>query len=199
MNAEEKKEWIKEEKELLQSRFNFFLLGTTFLITAFATVLIFAHDAELGSGRLLYFADAINIAGFWTALFFGLDNFVGACRIRAEEDRRKRACALIRRLSYETEEDEPKTLRDLICRLSCDLICLVVAPLGDRNHAPYVHTWLVPLVFAAFWLTTWGLILPHSHWITETIILSLPIIYLLILLLHGIYTAAKSHKTGDSK
>jgi hypothetical protein len=176
----------RHEVELLFQRFNFFLIGTAFLITAFATVVSSHYFAWLPYPNLVWLAHAINAVGFYIAIFFTIANYLNTRVIRLLGD-------YIRGLeagNYPTPphlylKEETSRLsskrRELIKEICREVDSIILSPFDFSKLRPAPHTWLIPLGFIFFWFLVWLFILPYVLLIG---ILGPLLLYILYLVLH---------------
>lgn len=174
---------MKHESSLLFQRLNFFLVGTAFLITAFAT-LTFVYGGDYGqSCKPLILAYMINAVGLFLSAFFMLINYLNTRILwhlrkytvdlesnysksrRAPETPLSKAKEIIEEI-IPREMPNPcvfaKSMWQDLCSVFDDL-----AKSAKKTIAP--HTWIVPLGFTTFWLVTFFLVLPID-WIPTTIV-----------------------------
>ena len=152
----EEKTAKNEEKELLNRRFHFFLIGTSFLIAAFAVAVTSPKDGVVDSCQVLRLAHFVNAAGLYTALVFVLYNFYTASLISAQ--------------------GQFHTPFELIRRFFRDLWRFMTHPL-DTNRTGHADTWLVPFGFAVFWIIVWFVVLP-DRWVPGAFGIGLPLFIL---------------------
>ncbi len=207
---------LSHQSDLLFHRFNFFLTGTAFLITAFAIIVVSDRlDSDATDGHLLILAHAVNAVGFYIALIFVIINYF-MTKVIAE----------LRRYVLDIEGGEyvgpPLTYiegrledikeRPLVCDFLRELGRLVWSPFGAGERNPAPHTWFIPLLFIIFWGFTWFAVLPWSEipwvsrglpWIPRIPIVGivLPFLYLVILCLKNLkkrFCHRKSQEAASS-
>ncbi|MFH1638844.1 MAG: hypothetical protein ABIB93_00770 [Chloroflexota bacterium] len=149
----------------LFQRLNFFLLATTFIISALAAILaspvFFGHDTD---GRLILLSHFICGAGYYIAFFFTFINYLNA--------------RLLKKLSKYLDEKEKTgtrlpVLKEILAKVVektcilkqisyffCDSRDVVFYPFRNRIHWP-PYTWFLPLFFWVFWFLIWLFVLPE--------------------------------------
>jgi len=174
----------RREVELLFQRFNFFLIGTAFLITAFAAVVVSQNFTESPCNNLVLLAHAINAVGYYIAFFFTIANYLNTRTINKLGD-------YIRGLEDGNFPAPPHLSLELSVRqLRSKPLCLIIdmcknfgsifiSPFDFSKHHPAPHTWLIPSGFVLFWIFAWLRILPSYQFQCAGI--SLPFVYIAIL------------------
>ena len=168
------------EASLLFQRVNFFLIGTAFLITGFAT-LTSNWNCE-SSCRILTLAYIINVAGLYLSIFFIIINFLNTRILRGIGD-----YLVDLENSFDENKEVPMTpsirIKEIvelsvseiygICKFRkafWDELCAIVRSPTDvsrKTLAP--HTWIVPLGLAVFWTVVFFLVLPFC-WIAVAVV-----------------------------
>lgn len=122
------------QEEMAIGRLNSFLVGTSFLITAYAVVVTAESYSNLA--RLLWLSHGISSGGFVMAIFFALANY-HAARVKYN-------------LQYRV------SLWRLPCQFFKDALCLPFGALEDKHQrlSP-IHAWLIPMFFPFFWIAMW--------------------------------------------
>jgi len=149
--------------ELLFQRLNFFLVGTAFLITAFAAVVSSYSFLKLLDCKLVFLAHAISVVGFYLAVLFTSVNYLNTRAIRV---RREYIEGLEKGDSPKppvlTHDDKVKQLPHrpgkILIELYKGLRDMFFNPFKFSKDYPAPHTWLIPLGFFIFWGIVWGYI-----------------------------------------
>lgn len=163
---EEAQHYFYNELDLLFKRFNFFLVATAFLAVAFVAVV------TSGGKGLIQLAHAIAaLASFLSIAFFVINYLnVKIVKIRSDYlrdevpklDAKLSLFALHRRIGDYLDERIKKEINatQLLHDFLGDLWRLR-EPLELSKEKPAVHTWVIPLVFYAFWFASWRIV---SSW-----------------------------------
>ena len=138
----------KSELELgrIFQRLNFFLIGTAFLITAFATVVIsdaFLIKKDCG---VITLANAINAVGYYLAIFFLFTNYWNIKLLNKKNgDKYKQTYSPV----------------SLTIEMLGDFGNLILKPFDVSRGHPAPHTWLLPILFVIFWFVLWLTVLDN--------------------------------------
>lgn len=172
----------RREVELLFQRFNFFLIGTAFLITAFATVVVSQNLSVLPSHSLAILAHAIGAVSFYIAFFFTITNYANTRTIRALGDYiwglEKGDSPEPPFLNLKNKVSQPiDTPCSLIKKMGAELWSIFLSPFDFSKARPAPHTWLIPLGFVLFWIVVWFWILP-CRLVPLICVIGIPLLYL---------------------
>jgi len=152
-----------EELNRIFQRVNYFLVGTAFLITAFATI-IASDNFFTPKFELVALAHVVNGVGFYLAIFFTITNYWNVKILKQQS----------------INQCQPKyTLQSLISEMLGDSCHLLKRPFDLSKGHPAPHTWLVPMGFSISWLLIWFLVLPDK-WVPAVIGVC-PLIVLIII------------------
>ena len=181
------------EVNSLFSRLNFFLIGTAFLVAAFVTAVVTKHP---GSWSLSLLRHAIVAIGFCVALLFTVTNYLNAKLLLGIQRRLERDSKIVDSSPFEVVKEIKEKVWSLR-RFWGDFGDAVCNPIGYKNTcAP--HTWLVPILFALFWLFVWFAVvplgLPHPNWQR-----SFPAFFGLVVLAYWIIRQFRLGKNKDVK
>lgn len=148
-------------------RFNFFLIGTAFLITAYTSVVTSNMFSSEGDCRAIILANAINAVGFYLAIFFTITNYWN-----------------VKLLDMTSDDKSPQTysIKSLIIDMLGDFCHLLWEPLDISRGHPAPHTWLLPIGFAVFWFVLWFIVLKNI-WIPIVAGILIPVAYIIIMLI----------------
>lgn len=155
------------ELDRLFQRVNFFLIGTAFLITAFARVITYYDTLTKPGFEIMALANGINAVGFYLAVFFTVTNYWNA--------------VIIRKMGKRKHQPD-YTMRSLLKEMSEDLGSLIKKPFDISKGHPAPHAWLVPMGFCIFWLLIWFLVLPYN-WIPIVFGIAIPFIYFTVMVM----------------
>jgi hypothetical protein len=192
-------------EQLLYQRFNYFLIATSFLAAAFATLAIsstqWTWNLSIDNHSLLWIREPhfscvsislaylVSCTGIILSWFFASSNMhnskiIFSCHngLQKTEQRLMVHGAYINRknLPYFSILTKAKNKNEWTCRS-------FVAPILDihlYNKLPGPHTWLIPIFFTAFWFIAIGL---YSFWLRNWlpvfIIIGIVIAFVLVSLL----------------
>lgn len=156
-HIKERTDYVLHETSWLFQRFNYFLVGIAFLVTALAAIVSSQHFAlNVGSGYLAWFGRALCAAGYSLSFFFAVVNHLASIEIQRL------------RKTLDEEPETPlfkwanKTWPEGLLngrRLFND-IHAILNPSHEKGQQIGSHTYLVPLGFWLFWLLLSLILLP---------------------------------------
>ena len=180
------------ESKVLFQRVNFFLIGTAFLITGFATLVGNADLCELECKKLLL-AYTINGAGLYLSILFAYVNYLNANILwqigkyveqledklseKADQDIKVGGLKRIGKMAISVTKiiGHPRKSASSMCsqlkKMSGDFGVDCIAP----------HTWILPIGFTVFWVVVFFVILPPSKISTSIVFGILGFIPLLVI------------------
>ena len=199
---------FRSELSLLFQRFNFFLIGNSFLVTAAAAL---AASAGSSGGSLAYLVFTIIVLGGLISEAFFIINYINAefakiisettdRRIKKYDRRIKKygksqlpSQVSLTQMCVETEEEVREEIRKQVTsfkQLCKDLLLTMGAiffnPLEVSTKRLATHTWLIPLAFYLFWLSFAAIIqftwhwntMHHAFWLYLLVTFVLPVLWL---------------------
>lgn len=169
---------LKSETALLFQRFNYFLLGTSFLIAAFAAVIIAINSGNTtpDTPKLTYLAYIINMSGIWLSWTFAVINLLSV-NVTYEFSSHLQRMELslfneniLKTYPYTTigeiqikDQVSPEYVVSIGARL-CILVQNMFYPkfrlTKKGKKAPLNHTWIIPAAFMILWAVIWIFVLP---------------------------------------
>jgi hypothetical protein len=144
------------EVGLLFQRFNYFLVGSAFLVTAFAALVV---------GHCQILAGVIDTAGFYLSIFFASNNYLATRVIRridtyvceletgkVKKEDKKATFTKMKDFDKDTwVEDFKNSYWYLIRHLLCSLLYISTSPSQATEEYGFFHTYLIPLGFSILW------------------------------------------------
>lgn len=184
---------LNSEINLLFQRLNYFLVASSFLVTAFATILVAANGCIDGGQLVLAFM--INAVGLYLSLFFVVINYLNT-RIIWQKGKYLRDTEntpeVIYRINPNSKSEEivlQKVWGEELNHSQFKLILNMVKEAWDFFFGPskasksglVPHTYLIPLGFGVFWAVLFVMIIYGCiNWVSTIIFLSPFLIWLLI-------------------
>ncbi|MBA2084202.1 hypothetical protein DMTZ50_0003 [Dehalococcoides mccartyi] len=184
---------LNSEIDLLFQRLNYFLIASSFLVTAFATLLVAAKGCMAGDQLVLAFL--INAVGFYLSLFFAIINYLNT-RIIWQKGKYLRdienTSEVISRISPNSTSEEivlQKVWGEELNHSQFTLILNMVKEIRDFFFGPSKasksglapHTYLIPLGFGVFWAILFAMIIYGCINCVSTIIFLSPFLTWLLI------------------
>jgi hypothetical protein len=158
------------ERQILFERTSTFILATTFLMIAFATVVVYYYEIQvlhhIQISALLLLAYAMNAVALYLAMYFTVANYHGVLSYSYERGEKDDEEAWGR--------DQPYVLLPNAIASAPLLLCSAITP---TKRPAALHTWLMPYLFCLFWLATWFGALPFNR-VATGIVLGVPTVLL---------------------
>lgn len=192
---EEAEHYFYNELDFLFKRFNFFLVATAFLAMAFVAVV--TSDTK----GLIQLAHAMaTLASFLSIAFFVINYLnVKVVKIRSDYlrdevpklDAKLSLFALHRRMGDYLNERIKREINatQLFHDFLGDLWRLR-DPLELSKEEPACHTWVIPLVFYAFWFASWWIV---SSWRPPSVFLGVLLLVAALYVLPRLWREKRTH------
>lgn len=172
----------QHDSTLLFQRLNFFLISTSFLISAFVLIVI---NPGFGTvPRLLELSYIVVLVGFVLSSLFSIINYMNSRILGLYKD------LALSQTKYSNHYAAIQSVFDklggfwgLILGIIKDMINIFIHPINMRT--PGFHTWLIPILFSIFWLIMALEFLP-DHPIKHKFILGFGIFTGILILFQGL-------------
>ncbi|AGG08452.1 hypothetical protein SDC9_07180 [bioreactor metagenome] len=187
---------LNSEINLLFQRLNYFLVASSFLVTAFATILVAANGCIDGGQLVLAFM--INAVGLYLSLFFVVINYLNT-RIIWQKGKYLRDTEntpeVIYRINPNSKSEEivlQKVWGEELNHSQFKLILNMIKEAWDFFFGPgkasksglVPHTYLIPLGFGVFWAVLFVMIINGClNCVSKFIFISPLLLYIIIWLL----------------
>lgn len=148
----ERRDYLYHEQGLIFQRFNYFLIGTSFLITAFAALASSQKFCPNGEPFYIFvIANSVGILGLIIAALFTVINFLVTYSNKILSEK------IIKHLNLGLNEWvgsswNQKQLGGWIKVLFCSIFLFIFCPFNPRIRGLASHLFMFPLFFVFFWL-----------------------------------------------
>jgi hypothetical protein len=147
----ERRDYLYREQQYIFQRFNYFLIGTAFLITAFAALVASQKYCPNGEPFYIYIITyAIGFLGLIMGSLFTVINFLVTYSNKNLSE--KTAVDLTLNLSKWTTLSWNETqMGGWPKALLCSMFLSIFRPFDDKIRGLSSHVFMFPLLFACFW------------------------------------------------
>jgi hypothetical protein len=180
---------LNHEYSLLFQRFNYYLIGTAFLVAAFATTMVGYHNGN-SKPELQDLAIILNATGIWLSYLFWYFDLMSTRVYQHLVDYVKQIehssyvyeTPLLKleeiRNNYSMDKHASFKIMLNIWILLCQFFRFRNKDKEKMKLAPPNHTWIIPILFMVVWCLIWRFVLPFDfHPCLKNINLSLTIVW----------------------
>jgi hypothetical protein len=158
---QERINYILHSTNWIFQRFNYFLIGIAFLVTALAAIWAsWNYGMDPVNGQAAWFLRIICFSGYFLSIFFTYIDYNGSVELKNLWN------TLYHKPAMRLNGWVIKPYKDKL-NLWDDLIGIIRPKKGRRQ--PASHTYLIPIFFAVFWLVISLILLPDAsiqdHWV----------------------------------